>query len=243
MTVRIENRPIKGILLDLDGCMYDHALLPLIFENSRQQIIQFFLDKQGITNSTPEQQLSTRTAFLKMAHACGSFSQAFINFGANLGISTSLQEYQDVAEHTDKAQFLSPNPELKQLLEQLHPHVKLGILTSSTEASIDNVCNKLLGPDWRDLFDAVVGCDTSGLPAEKPAPESFIFAAGMLGLTEKDVAMFGDTADADLYPAKKLGMLAIPVSCPTFPSTIHLASLTDLAQHVTPLTPPPVLAC
>ena len=59
--------------------------------------------------------------------------------------------------------------------------VRLGVVTTSARANVDALLGRHLGPAWATWFDAVV-CGED-VRAKKPAPDAYVLALRVLGLT------------------------------------------------------------
>jgi FMN phosphatase YigB (HAD superfamily) len=127
MSAHIENRRIRGFLLDADGTLYDIRTQQLIFEKPRAAIASHL-------NTTIEK-------YVALANRMGSFSHAFVKMGG------TREDYVHLSE-VDKSEFLKHDPRLVAMLTILRTHAKLAILTSTTETSLESIGKTILGPDW-----------------------------------------------------------------------------------------------
>lgn len=205
MTIKIRGREIDGLIFDVDGTFYDQEAQRKIFNSVQLELAKALLEFSGSLNPDKEEIEEIRQKYLAEQQRIGSWARAFEKLG---GDDTT---YRSIADNTDRSQHLSLNPQLLDLLSGVQTKTKLSILTSAPRAVTINTCRAILGHDWENLFAAVVCSDSSGLPAEKPDPQAFLYVLNLIGVESTRTAMMGDSYSADIGPATALGMLTIYV--------------------------------
>jgi FMN phosphatase YigB (HAD superfamily) len=226
MSAIINGREIDAVVFDVDGTLYPQERVEAIFQNVRTQIAIRLLGFQGIVNPSEEEIIKMRRAYMKRAESGGSFSKAFEYYGG------TKQEFRQVVESTDRSKFLQPSAELQKMITNIRALVSIGLFTSATEEVNSNTCAKILGANWRNLFDTVLCCDTTGADCEKPQLEAFRLVVSNLNTKLERTAMIGDVSGADLVPAAYLGMLTIQVERNDHPKAdVYLSNVLDL-EHL-----------
>jgi putative hydrolase of the HAD superfamily len=99
--------------------------------------------------------------------------------------------------------YLDPNTE--NILLTLHGKYKLGII--SNFAIPECVDNLLKNHGLTELLDAVVV--SAAVNKRKPSPEIFVNTLKKLGVSADETVFVGDTLDADVEGAKRVGIKAI----------------------------------
>ncbi|HEX5455904.1 MAG TPA: HAD family hydrolase [Candidatus Saccharimonadales bacterium] len=194
---------IKAILFDVDGVLVD----------SREAVEKFrkkFFVAAGYTDIddkyiTGSFHLPLKTVVNEALKAKGINNQREIDRVYNMVFDRKLREGQD---------FKFPK-ELEPVLEELHRHFKLGIITSRIRLGLDDIF------DVRPIekyFDLIVSLDD--VKNHKPHPEPLYKALEKLNLKAEEAVYVGDS-DTDILAAHAAGM-----------PSIHLADIKhNLAHH------------
>jgi putative hydrolase of the HAD superfamily len=109
-------------------------------------------------------------------------------------------------------------PESRAVLEQLRPHLKLGMITNGAS---DIQRDKIRGSNLAHYFDLILVSGEEGFG--KPKPEIFRLATDRLGVDEASAVMIGDSLARDVAGAAAVGIKSIWVnrmgreSSPKFP--------------------------
>jgi HAD superfamily hydrolase (TIGR01509 family) len=133
--------------------------------------------------------------------------------------------------HADAVRVVRRN---RELLESLRPEFRLGVVSNFT-GNLD-VCLAELG--MRDLFAVVT--DSAILGAAKPDPRVFIHTLDVLGVPPERAWVVGDNFEADVRPARDLGMRTVWLAAADRPTpagcspTARITSLTELPEVLLP---------
>lgn len=223
MTFRIHKREIDGILFDVDGTLYGKNEHDRIFDAIQRQLAIALLAASGKPKPIDDEIELTRNNYLKKVAEIGKWQRAFIELGG------SPDQYRTLAANADRSRHLNFNPELRLTLDKIKAlPTKLGILTSAVSGVTGNTCRKLLGDDWKNLFEAIICEDSLPLNIQKPDLRAFQFANEKLGVSPERVAMVGDSLGDDILPAAALGMLTIYVGDQNGIGDLRISRIEDL---------------
>ncbi len=231
MAVRLLGREVEAFVFDVDGTFYNQQILLSIFTQVRLALASRLLHLNGNTQPSQEELASMRNTYVTLADNLGSYTQAFVTLGG------TGAEYKFTAEKVDRSGYLSPDPDLRQMLERLNSVASVALFTSTLEEVTKNTCTKLLGADWRGLFQVVMCCDTPGRRGEKPEQVAFEHILEMLGTPPHKAAMVGDLGSADLKIPGELGMLTIQVERTDWQDAhLYIPCIYNLVDHISPLS-------
>ena len=130
--------------------------------------------------------------------------------------------FADSLERVDVSRYISPDPDLAELLGSL-PQRRF-VFTNSSELYAERV---LEGLGVRGLFEGVFHIESAG---GRPKPDSHPYDAVVQATGEqpRHMALIDDT-EANLGPAAEMGMLTIKLGdAPDDPRHLHLTDLHDL---------------
>lgn len=127
---------------------------------------------------------------------------------------------------------------VRELLAELRPHFRLGLITSGREEVQANKV-RLLGIE--DAFDGVIFSST--LPENKPSPLPFRRLCDELGVAPGSAVYVGDNPLFDFHGSAEIGMTTIRVDNPEFDGHVcepgwdahhRISSVTELAEMLLP---------
>lgn len=201
MTVKIGERDIDGVILDLEGTLTSREQDEAIFVPARLEIARTLLvaSSRQLSDETIE---AKEREYRELALAIG-WKPAYVELGGH------PDDYHAITRGIDRSAGITFNQELYSMFESFKPHVSLGLLTRATMSIAEGICVKLIGDQWKRFFSAVVCGDTPGCLASKPDPRAFQFAANQLSVAEERIVMVGNNLVDDIAPALKCGMLSI----------------------------------
>jgi len=127
------------------------------------------------------------------------------NLGYNFDSSSEIVTGATMAFYEEFMKYLRIDENAKEALRKLHGKYKLGIV--SNFAIPECVC-KLLEMHGLDVFFDVVVV-SGAVNRRKPSPEIFRKALERLGVDASETVFVGDTVDADIGGAKKVGMKTV----------------------------------
>ncbi|KAL7822875.1 pyrimidine 5-nucleotidase [Trichoderma gracile] len=196
MTVPNGNNPGKPVLFfDIDNCLYPRS-------SKVQDLMAELIDKYF------SEHLS-----LPWDEAVKLHKEYYTNYG--LAIEGLVRHHQiDPLEYNAKVDdalpledLIKPNPELRQLLEDIdRSKVRLWLFTNAYVNHGKRVV-RLLGID--DLFEGLTFCDYSEVPLVcKPHEDMFKKAMKQAGVERAEDCYFVDDSFANCAAAKKLGWTA-----------------------------------
>jgi FMN phosphatase YigB (HAD superfamily) len=227
MSIELLGKKVDAFVFDVDGTFYEQKVLKAVFDSVQLQIARRILQFQGNHNPKQTEIDSMRLGYVKLAEESGSFSGAYVKYGG------TVEEFKLTVETVDRSRFLQFDPELAELLCYLKKLVKVGLFTSTIEKTTHNTCTALLGSNWREYFDVVLCCDTTGVSVEKPQKEAFEYILNLLGVSAENAVMVGDVPGADLIPAATLGMLTIQVGRSDHQDALlYLDTVHNLVRHL-----------
>ncbi|KAL6795169.1 pyrimidine 5-nucleotidase [Trichoderma sp. SZMC 28012] len=196
MTVPNGTNPGKPVLFfDIDNCLYPRS-------SKVQDLMAELIDKYF------EEHLN-----LPWDDAVKLHQEYYKNYG--LAIEGLVRHHQiDPLEYNTKVDdalplegIIKPNPELRQLLEDIdRSKVRVWLLTNAYVTHGKRVV-KLLGID--DLFEGLTFCDYAEMPLVcKPHPDMYRKAMKHAGVERVEDCYFVDDSFANCAAAKKLGWTA-----------------------------------
>ncbi len=186
-----ENRPIKGILFDMDNTLFDLV-------EAKLAACDAMVDHIGIGD--PKDMFSY-------------FHRGTYDFEHLANIRDYLNDIEQTSEklyakccqiyERTKLENIHLYPGVEDTFRQIR---EMGLcLVVVTDAHNDGAISRLEQTGISGLVDQLVTCDMTG--AKKPAPEFFHYALDMVRLKPPQAVFVGDSLRRDIAPAKKIGML------------------------------------
>jgi len=185
---------IKNIIFDLDGTLYNS---PEVFRKFAEAAYYTYAKVTKTPIEDAKKILEDRRAELARQKGFAvPYTLALISYG--IPIETWHEE--NVA-FFDPADFLIPNPGLRDFLLALKEKYRLAVLTNNNKIQTRRII-KSLGLDG--VFHDVFTFNTFNLL--KPDPGILKGVLERLGARPEECLMVGDRYEVDLIPARELGM-------------------------------------
>jgi putative hydrolase of the HAD superfamily len=198
------NRPIiKGLLFDLDNTLYHYnpaheAGLSAVFKTLSQQVTQSTIEL-SIVYEKAKQQVKQRLHSTAASHHRLLYLQAMLEL-LGLFSPTLTQNLYNRYWHAFFA-AMQPIAGMSEALNRLAKNYTIGIITNFVA---DIQYQKLEQLGVAKFISHLVTSEEIG--CEKPDPKVFFAACKKMQLHPNEVCMIGDDLEADIIPAKHLGM-------------------------------------
>lgn len=191
---------IKAFLFDIDGTLYTSP------EYVHEQVdvqIRHFAKIRGMADDEARAAIKNYRKNWSLAHGGKAISlgNAFLAFG--ISIETSIQWRNRLLK---PEQFLKPNLQLKDSLEQLKKKFSLICVTNNPVAAARRTLEAV---GIAQTIPLIIGLDT--LYKSKPARELLELAAEKAGASFSECVAVGDRFDIDIALPLELGMGGILV--------------------------------
>ncbi len=181
---------IKLVIFDVDGVLIDSGdALYLLYRDC--------LKKLGIKKRSREEILKFN------GHTAETWTKKLLP-------EISKETFDEVIRRTEKAyptyiqKFAKPAKNIKEVLEELHKKVKLGIVTNQNMEQIRTSLRKI----GFDKFDIIIaGTDTTPKPSGKP----ILKAIEKIGCKKSETICVGDT-EVDVEAGKAAGVRTIIIN-------------------------------
>ena len=193
--------PVRCILFDLDGTLYDSTEYSAYFDSEITELISHALH---LERSAASRILQTRRKEL------GTLTRAVESMGID-----RQRFHRLVAERIDPSRYLSADEAARNAIQQLRSRgLKIGLVSNSGRALVMKILAALgLEPA---LFDAIVtGTDVEPKPSHQP----FEFALRQLKCDSSETVYVGDRDEAEIKPAHEIGLRTILISQKANPSS------------------------
>jgi len=186
--------PVRCVLFDLDGTLYDSPEYNRYFDTEIINIVSNFLK---VEPSEASRLLSTRRKEI------GTLTGAM----ESLGIDRQ-QFHVLVAEQINPNLYLSPEKTIREVLDRLRSRgLKLGLVTNSGRNLVSKILDALgLKTEFFDVI--ITGTDVK----PKPSHEPFLLALKQLGCRIEETAYVGDREEAEIRPAHEVGLKTVLIS-------------------------------
>lgn len=129
-----------------------------------------------------------------MVQASMDYKQPYVTALKSFGIDYYVPYEKELEE---------PYGNAKLVLQNLHKHLKIGIIANQTAGTVDRL--KEFG--LMEFIDLVLSSAEEGL--EKPDIKFYERALLYAGCKASEAVMIGDRLDNDIYPAKRIGMTTV----------------------------------
>ena len=205
---------IKAILFDMFDTIMMIRKNPDFYSPSLMQMYNY-LKTQGIDadfetfekayNKARDELYAKADPNLEEPHFNTRIAQTLKNLGYNYNIKSSLVQTASKKFCEEFIKFVYLDADAETLLQSLHGKYKLGIV--SNYAIPECVDRLLKDHDLNRMFDVVVV--SGAINKRKPSPEIFKKTLKTLEVSAAETVFVGDTLDADIEGAKKVGMKAV----------------------------------
>jgi phosphoglycolate phosphatase/putative hydrolase of the HAD superfamily len=189
-----------AIIFDVDSTLYTHP------EYARSQI-DLPIDRLARLKETTFDAMYAEIEKFKKNWAVKhggrqiSLGNTFTHFGVSIDESVKWRE-----ELCRPEQYLTPDVQLRSVLEKLQSKFALAIVTNNP---VSVAARTLSALGVGDMFRAVVGLDTCGV--SKPHEDPFLRAAVLCGTVTEACVSVGDRYEIDIALPLELGMGGILV--------------------------------
>ena len=186
-------RPIRGVLFDMDGLVLDSEVLFARFWREAARCFGFPM--------TQEQALGMRSLSKEAGQA-----QLISYFGPAASYSAIRAKRIEIMDAFVAEHGIRPKPGIHQLLDQLHAR---GIRSAITSSSPPERIREYLTPlDLYSRFDKI--CSGHDVPQGKPAPDIYLLGAAELGLSPSECLALEDSP-AGILSAYRAGCLPVMI--------------------------------
>jgi len=182
---------LECVLFDLDGTLYHSPDYSARVEAEITAIVA-----QTLNTDVSEAKLRLDEERKKRGTLTGALRV--------LGVNRSLF-FEALAEKIDPLTYLAQDPSVISTVKDLKKRgLKLGLVTNNGRRMVRKILSAI-GLD-SSLFDVIVTSDES---EPKPSSQPFLFALDKLKCTPDETAYIGDRVQAELSPAKELGIKTV----------------------------------
>lgn len=194
---------ISALIFDIDNTLYTNE--EYAFEQVDVQVREF-ARLRGITADEARHMVAEKRKEWAASHNGAQITLANIMLSFNIPVSQSIAWRSELIK---PEAFLKQDARLSALMQTLSEKYQLIAVTNNpVKTGRRNL--KALGIEG--FFKDVVGLDTCGI--SKPAPEPFLKAVELLGVSKEECVSIGDRYAVDLATPLSLNMGAILVSGP-----------------------------
>lgn len=175
----------------MDGTLYDS---PAYTNRVEDEIISIVSERIGLSRERTIADLSSRRRKLL------TLTRTLQSFGLN-----REEFFQKLAERIDPREYIVEDPSVREVTALLRNRgIRVGLVSNSGRVLVERVL-KAISVEM-GLFDVVV---TSSESEPKPSPQPFLLALSRLGVDISHAMYVGDRDEAELRPAKELGIKTI----------------------------------
>jgi len=198
-------RDVDLIAFDLDNTLYDEGQY---FEAAFTEIVPHLAERSG----RPAREIGRRLREILTAHG-KHYHHLFSDILAEIGLDPKKDLPPVLDLFRGVRTTLTPFPEVVDLLRDLRPRYRLGLITSGMRAVQEN---KLRLLEIASYFEEIVYSST--LRENKPSPVPFRHLLERVGVSASRAVYVGDNPLFDFRGANAIGMLTIRVRNAEFDS-------------------------
>lgn len=187
---------IKHICFDCDGTLY--VSTPELIRNTDDLITKQLSEKLKIPQTDLMEDYLNRLKIHKT------------KTGTIVSYGMTEEQARDVINKFDIASFINPDPELVKMVHKLKSEdLTLSIFTNNKKATLESILRKI-GLSSAD-FDFRV---TAEQVPPKPSIEGYLYVVRESNYLASNILFVGDRLEADIEPARTVGMHTVQVRCP-----------------------------
>jgi HAD superfamily hydrolase (TIGR01549 family) len=181
----------RCILFDLDGTLYDS---PDYSRRLEEEISKFVAEEMSTSYE------AARVLLEERRKKFGTLTKSL----ESLGIDRA-RFFETMATRIEPSEYLSEDPTVVTTIEKLRRYgFSIGLVSNSGRPVVDRIMRALKLD--QSIFDAIV---TSSDVRPKPFPDPFLRALDLLNCRRQSAIYVGDRDEAELHPAKELGIRTI----------------------------------
>ena len=209
----------KTIIFDMDGTLY--RFMGGTFKDSGlaaaigRKMLEFVSDRLNVTSAEAKEIIDNIRA---------KYGQQ-ISLGLEQEFLLSRYDYFDFAWNLDPADFVEPDPTVRQIFQTLEPGFDFVLLSEAPRIWITKILDYL---EITDFFAARIFSGEGDI--RKSFNNAFGFVLETLALNPRLTFSVGDQFDTDIIPAKKLGLTTIFVGGETVFADYSVETLRDLPR-------------
>lgn len=187
----LHQKPIKGVLFDMDGVVLDTEKLYCRFWREAAMALGYSM--------TVEQALGMRSLNAQAGQA-----KLESYFGPGVSREVMKEKRVELMDAYVNLHGVDPKPGIRELLDELkHRGIRTAITTSSP---MDRVRRYLQSLDLLDKFDCL--CSGHDVPHGKPEPDIYLHGAKSVGLQPEECLAIEDSY-AGILSASRAGCLTV----------------------------------
>jgi putative hydrolase of the HAD superfamily len=184
----------RCILFDLDGTLYDS---PEYSKRLEEEIAKVVSEELSLNENYAKLLLERKRKEI------GTLTRTIESMGVDRN-----HFYEELSRRIEPRLYISSNPKIHLTIEKLKRiGFSIGLVSNSGRELVRKILDAI-GVEAA-LFDTIV---TSTEAQPKPSPEPFLLAIESLGCDRDDAVYVGDREEAELRPARELGLKTILVS-------------------------------
>ena len=179
------------VLFDLDGTLYDSQ----DYSRRLDEEVARYVSEQMSTDFE-----DARALLEERRKKLGTLTRSLESLGIDRG-----RFFEVMSTRVEPANYLGPDPAIQSTISRLKEYgFKVALVSNSGRPLVEKVLNAL----HVDIavFDGTV---TSSEAPPKPNPDSFLFALKLLNCRVGSAVYVGDRDEAELRPAKELGIRTV----------------------------------
>ena len=186
-------RPIRGILFDMDGLVLDSEILYTLFWQEAAHALGYPM--------TPEQSLGMRSLGKNLG-------QPYLEslFGPTVDYTTMRNKRIQLMNAYVEMHGIAPKPGIFELLDYMDEHGIAGAITSSSP--MDSIRKHLAAVNLLHRFQKL--CSGHDIPNTKPAPDIYLLGARELGLKPEECLALEDSPTG-ILSAYRAGCLPVMI--------------------------------
>ncbi len=187
--------PIKHVCFDCDGTLY--FFTPELTKNTNELVTKQLSEQLKVP------QTDIMEDYFKRVKKYKTKTAAITSYGL------SGDQAREILNKLDISSFVNPDPELVEMIQILKKrNLGLSIFTNNKKSTLESIIGKI-GISKSD-FDFLV---TAEQVPSKPSIEGYLYVIKKSELPPSELLFVGDRLEADIEPAREVGMHTVQVRC------------------------------